>query len=337
MIFKNRGSQAGATVEHSHSQLIVGPVVPITIIEEMEGSEVYYRYRGRCIFEDIIHQELADESRIVLESSEFVVICPYASRFPFETWIIPRHHTSHFENIQRQGIEHLGSALKETLQRLEAALDDPAYNYVIHTAPFDMPEVAALSLAHRDHPPTDADCRLRVGERVLHQPRLAGRRSPSAAAGRPPRVRRQCRRPLLERLQVLQQVAQFDDGQPVFKLLRHHRHRLQGAGFDVDRRERDQLAVGRAEGGLPFVLVDDHPGVDRAGGRHAVPGGELWGDFLRGIQDRIEQLLSRQGGSDAGEVRPDPPAAAVDGVALVATRAVEVEEDAFSGLNSGEL
>lgn len=141
LVFKNKGAQAGATVDHSHSQLIVNPVVPFAILEEMTGSETYFRYRGRCIFDDIIQQELATESRVVIESHEFVVLCPNASRFPFETWIIPRHHTSHYENIQRQGIEALGAVLKETLQRLELALDDPAYNYLIHTAPFDMPEV----------------------------------------------------------------------------------------------------------------------------------------------------------------------------------------------------
>ncbi|MFV0442837.1 MAG: galactose-1-phosphate uridylyltransferase [Planctomycetaceae bacterium] len=141
LVFKNKGSQAGATVDHSHSQLIVSPVVPIRIIEEMDGSEQFYRFRGRCIYDDLIEQELGDETRVVLESSEFLVVCPYASRFPFETWIIPRHHTSHFENIQRQGVEQLGSALKETLLRLTMALDDPAYNYVIHTAPFNAPEL----------------------------------------------------------------------------------------------------------------------------------------------------------------------------------------------------
>ncbi|MCA9054535.1 MAG: galactose-1-phosphate uridylyltransferase [Planctomycetaceae bacterium] len=141
LVFKNKGAAAGATVDHSHSQLIVSPVVPINIVEEMEGSELYYRYRGRCIFEDIIQQELADGHRVVLETPEFLVLCPYAGRFPFETWILPRHHTSHFENIQRQGVEALGAVLKETLQRLEVALDDPAYNYVIHTGPFDMSDV----------------------------------------------------------------------------------------------------------------------------------------------------------------------------------------------------
>jgi UDPglucose--hexose-1-phosphate uridylyltransferase len=116
--------------------------VPIAVLEELTGSETYYRYRGRCIFEDIIQQELTADARVVIESHEFVVMCPHASRFPFETWIIPRHHTSHFENIQRQGVEALGSILKETLLRLEIALDNPDYNYLIHTAPFDMPELA---------------------------------------------------------------------------------------------------------------------------------------------------------------------------------------------------
>ncbi len=141
LIFKNKGAQAGATIDHSHSQLIVSPVVPITVLEEMQGTEVYYRYRGRCIFEDMIQQELASDTRVVLEAHEFLVLCPYASRFPFEIWIIPRQHASHYENIQRQGIESLGRVLKETLRKLELALDDPAYNYVIHTAPFDMPEL----------------------------------------------------------------------------------------------------------------------------------------------------------------------------------------------------
>jgi UDPglucose--hexose-1-phosphate uridylyltransferase len=140
LIFKNKGAQAGATLDHAHSQLIVTPVVPINIQEEMDGAEMYYRFRGRSIFEDMIQQELEDRDRIVIESHEFVVICPYAARFPFETWILPRHQTSHFENIQRQGIESLGRILKQTLRKLEVALEDPPYNYVIHTAPFNVPE-----------------------------------------------------------------------------------------------------------------------------------------------------------------------------------------------------
>jgi UDPglucose--hexose-1-phosphate uridylyltransferase len=141
LIFKNKGTLAGASLEHSHSQLIVSPIVPITIQEELDGAEAFYRYRGRSIFTDMIQQELATESRVVFDSPNFVVICPFASRFPFETWILPKQPSSHFENITRSAIEDLGYVMKHTLQKLEFALDDPPYNFVIHTAPFDRQEL----------------------------------------------------------------------------------------------------------------------------------------------------------------------------------------------------
>lgn len=137
LIFKNKGSLAGASLEHSHSQLIVTPVVPISIWEEMAGAQEFYNYRGRCIYDDMIQQELASGERIVLDSPNFVVFCPFASRFPFETWVLPKQHSSHYENIQRQAIEELGVVLKTVLLKLKVALDDPPYNYVIHTAPFN--------------------------------------------------------------------------------------------------------------------------------------------------------------------------------------------------------
>jgi UDPglucose--hexose-1-phosphate uridylyltransferase len=141
LIFKNVGELAGASLDHSHSQLIVTPVVPITVWEEMTGALEFFNYRGRCIYCDMIQQELATDSRIVLDTPEFVVFCPYASRFPFETWIVPKNHSSHFENIPRQGIEEMGMVLKTALSKLAMALDEPAYNYIIHTAPFDSNEL----------------------------------------------------------------------------------------------------------------------------------------------------------------------------------------------------
>ncbi len=141
LVFKNKGALAGATIDHSHSQLIVTPVVPINVWEEMEGALGFYNYRGRCIFCDMIQQELATGSRIVLDLPNFVVFCPFASRFPFETWILPKQHSSHFENIQRQQVDELGLVLKTVLCKLETALDDPPYNYIIHTAPFDTQEL----------------------------------------------------------------------------------------------------------------------------------------------------------------------------------------------------
>ena len=141
LIFKNKGAPAGASLEHTHSQLIVTSVVPISVWEEMTGSLEFYNYRGRCIYCDMIQQELATAGRIVLDTPGFVVFCPFASRFPFETWVLPKQHSSQYENIPRQGIEELGMVLKSILTKLELALDDPPYNYVIHTAPFDSGEL----------------------------------------------------------------------------------------------------------------------------------------------------------------------------------------------------
>ncbi len=141
LIFKNKGSLAGASLQHCHSQLMATSVVPISIFEEINGALEFFNYRGRNIFEDMIQQELATGSRIVLDTPHFVVFCPFASRFPFETWILPKQQSSHFENIARPAVEELGTVLKTVLRKLEFALDDPPYNYVIHTAPFNQPEL----------------------------------------------------------------------------------------------------------------------------------------------------------------------------------------------------
>ena len=76
MVFKNVGAAAGASLEHSHSQLIVTPIVPINVWEEMTGSLEFFNYRGRCIYCDMIHQELAAEKRIVLDTPSFVAFLP---------------------------------------------------------------------------------------------------------------------------------------------------------------------------------------------------------------------------------------------------------------------
>jgi UDPglucose--hexose-1-phosphate uridylyltransferase len=137
MVFKNVGAAAGASIEHTHSQLIVTPIVPINVWEEMSGSLEFFNYRGRCIYCDMIHQELSNEKRIVVDSGNFVSFVPYASRFPFEMWILPKIHSSHYENIQKREVDELGTVLKTLLMKLDVGLDRPAYNFIIHTAPFD--------------------------------------------------------------------------------------------------------------------------------------------------------------------------------------------------------
>lgn len=135
LIFKNHGEAAGASLEHTHSQLIATPIIPKRVMEEIEGAHSYYKFKERCIYCDIVKQEIAQDLRVIAQNEKFLVIGPFAPRFPFETWILPKEHDSHFEDGDHEQFEKLAVIFKETLLRLNRALDDPAYNYVIHTSP----------------------------------------------------------------------------------------------------------------------------------------------------------------------------------------------------------
>ncbi len=135
LLFKNHGEPAGATLEHTHSQLIALPVVPKRVQEELEVSEHYYKFKERCVFCDMIRQEVKDGSRVVTETDKFLVIEPYAARFPFETWILPKKHASHFEDLDQAHAQNLAWVMKSTLRKIESVLENPPYNFLIHTSP----------------------------------------------------------------------------------------------------------------------------------------------------------------------------------------------------------
>ncbi len=140
LIFKNQGPEAGATMEHTHSQLIALPIVPRNVIDELIGAKEYYKDKERCIYCDIVRQETEEQARLVSENESFVVICPFASRFPFETWILPKKHSSYFEHATKQEYADLSRSLRETLIRFNRSLDDPPFNYIIHSNPFEETE-----------------------------------------------------------------------------------------------------------------------------------------------------------------------------------------------------
>jgi UDPglucose--hexose-1-phosphate uridylyltransferase len=136
MVFKNHGSAAGASLDHSHSQLIALPIVPRRVVEEINGGLSYYKFKDRCIFCDIIAQEKEDNVRVVYENDLFVALSPYAARFPFETWILPKKHEAVFADHDRGNNYHsLAETLSTILRRYVKVLNAPPYNYVIHTAP----------------------------------------------------------------------------------------------------------------------------------------------------------------------------------------------------------
>lgn len=136
IIFKNAGALAGASLDHTHSQLIVLPIVPPDVENELNNTKTHYEQRGRDLFGDLLAQEMEDQVRIVTETASFVAYCPYASRFAFEIWVVPKVQQSNYEDASHRQLEELGGVMKEVLCRLDAALGEPPFNYVLHTAPF---------------------------------------------------------------------------------------------------------------------------------------------------------------------------------------------------------
>ncbi|MFQ5900984.1 MAG: galactose-1-phosphate uridylyltransferase [Thermodesulfobacteriota bacterium] len=137
LIFKNHGEQAGATLEHTHSQLIALPIIPKRVTEELDGSLEYFNYKERCIFCDIIRQEIMQGVRVVNENQDFLAIAPYAPKFPFETWILPKHHASSFENLDKACYGSLARLFRDTLRRIDKVLNNPSYNFILHTSPIN--------------------------------------------------------------------------------------------------------------------------------------------------------------------------------------------------------
>lgn len=137
LLFKNYGRAAGGgKIKHSKSQLIATPVTPKRVKEELAGAKRYFEYKERCIFCDIISQEKMSGERVVMEVDGILAIAPYASRFPFEIWLLPKEHNCDFSHLSKDRFLPLAKVLKAVLLKLKLALNDPPYNYMIHTAPF---------------------------------------------------------------------------------------------------------------------------------------------------------------------------------------------------------
>lgn len=135
LIFKNFGASAGASLEHPHTQIIALPMVPKNVKEEIKGAHNYFEYRERCIFCDIIRQEIQDKERIILENDHFLSFCPFVSRFPFELWILSKNHNGNFSQMSAQEVPSLASILKDTIARLKKVFPHLPYNFIVHSCP----------------------------------------------------------------------------------------------------------------------------------------------------------------------------------------------------------
>lgn len=139
LIVKNQGWSAGSLQNHAHTQVIATPVIPKLVKEKLDGAKSYYDYKERCVFCDMLRQELAAGERVVEETRHFLVFTPFAARFPFEVWIYPKSHSCSYIDVSKEEVMDLSRVLKTTLLRLGKALSNPPYNYLLYTAPNRMP------------------------------------------------------------------------------------------------------------------------------------------------------------------------------------------------------
>jgi len=133
-VFKNQGALAGEEWPHAHSQVTATTFVPRRILYELRAAREWFRDKDRCVFCDILRQEKRQKKRIVETVGDYVAFCPYASRVPYEVWIIPAHHSHQFETLQAaENRFDLATLLGRTLRRLEGVCE--GYHMVLHTAP----------------------------------------------------------------------------------------------------------------------------------------------------------------------------------------------------------
>jgi UDPglucose--hexose-1-phosphate uridylyltransferase len=139
LIYKDSGKDAGEIFSHPVSFLMATPVIPMVVKDELDNAKQYFAYKERCIFCDIIREELGVGERIILETRNFVAFCPYAAQLPFESWIIPKRHSCAFHEITYDEIEDMGLILMSVLKKLRKVFNEPPFNYFIHTAPNMVP------------------------------------------------------------------------------------------------------------------------------------------------------------------------------------------------------
>jgi UDPglucose--hexose-1-phosphate uridylyltransferase len=133
----NHGREAGASLEHSHSQLFGMPLVPPLLQQELAGASWHHSRQGECVFCRIISSELEASRRVVARNRSFIAITPFASRLPYEVWIIPRVHEESFDMITDPELEELAVILREVLGKYREKFGDPPYNFYIHSSPTD--------------------------------------------------------------------------------------------------------------------------------------------------------------------------------------------------------
>jgi UDPglucose--hexose-1-phosphate uridylyltransferase len=143
MLFLNCRSSAGASLSHIHTQLIGVPVISDQLLGRSQRNQEHVAEHGISQIQSLMDWEQDQQERIIFESDHFTAFCPYASRFAFQTWIVPKFHQHHFTDCPTEMRNELASICRHLVGRMEYLLEQPGYNLLLHQAPF--------SLAENDH------------------------------------------------------------------------------------------------------------------------------------------------------------------------------------------
>ena len=135
LLFRNYGQAAGATLHHPAQQIVATPVTPPAIAQQLETARAHYHHKERCLFCDVIDQELTEGSRIVHVDDGYVTFAPYASRFPYEIHLYPRRHQHQFTDLSDAAMEGLAAHMLEVFRRLDVVLGDAPLNWMLVNAP----------------------------------------------------------------------------------------------------------------------------------------------------------------------------------------------------------
>jgi UDPglucose--hexose-1-phosphate uridylyltransferase len=135
LIFHNQGKTAGASLYHPHSQIITMPILPPDVAHSINGSFEYYKKHKKRVYAELLEWEQKERKRIVYENKEFIVFCPYVSKYPYELRIFSKESHAHFHQISEASEEFLADAIYTSLQKMKGALDSPPFNMFVHTAP----------------------------------------------------------------------------------------------------------------------------------------------------------------------------------------------------------
>ncbi len=135
IIMHNQGKEAGASLDHIHSQLFGLPMIPPVLGKELSGTLAYFNSKNSCAICDILKFEKEEDKRVVFENKDFLVFEPFASGSPYETWIVPKRHAHNFEEMTNEQTKSFAYCLKVMLDFFYKNLDNPPFNYYIHTSP----------------------------------------------------------------------------------------------------------------------------------------------------------------------------------------------------------